>query len=474
VIKIIMHSKSSICPDTRKIAKHSSIHKTSYLILLSYLFLFLPSVGNAQCTAPINIPVSDMILWLCPDSGVYNSSNNPASIGEEVYEWHDISGNNWVFENTRHSRRPMLDTNNGNTYLDFNGGDYLSNSAIVDSINGLGEFSIFVVIKSNATNTDNGFLFHRYPPNGSDDGLCLRYDAAGANSGRSNLIKSGLLGNTGGNQIETNNNTQTTNRQTLTIRWASGGRLYSFINGTPDDSSNNNVTGPLSGLSEIVIGKGAKNNNVNSGWDGYIGSIIFYKNQYPDDTIRDISIALPIELLNFDAQINADQVEIKWTTASETNNDYFTIEKTKDGNSYETVAIVDGAGNSIERRDYSSLDNNPYKGLSYYRLKQTDYDGSFEYSKHIAINYRLKNHLNIYPNPLINRTFYLKLDGISEKKLEIRLINSMGSTVFSTSIQLEEETNPIRITLPEHIARGIYYLIGSNNDEVIQQKLVIE
>lgn len=449
--------------------------KTHFVFILSCLFLsFTPFSGSAQCTPPINIPVSDMILWLCPDSGVFNSANNPASIGDDVFEWHDISGNNWIFENTRNSRRPELDTNNGNTYLDFNPGDFLSNVPIRDSLNGLNEFSIFMVIESNVTNTDHGVLFYRYPPNGRDEGLCLRYDAAGANTGRPNVIKSGFLGNNAGNQIETTSNTQTTNRQTLTIKWSSGGRLFSYINGLPDDSSNNNVTGPLNSITEILIGKGAKDGNVNRGWNGYIGNIIFYKNQYSSDTIRDISTALPIELLSFEAQAKGKLVELNWTTASETNNDYFTIEKTVDGKIFEQVAIIDGAGNSQSTLHYSTVDSNPYPGKSYYRLKQTDFNGDFDYSDFVAVNHTKKLSAEIFPNPLDNSTLFIKMNGSYEQKVLVQLFNAFGSQVYSKLLVQEEGINPIAIQLPNSLSPGIYYIKGSSNQELFQQKLIIK
>jgi hypothetical protein len=447
-----------------------------YFALFSLICLFSISVkSSAQCVQPIGIPVSDMILWLCPDSAVFNASNNPASIGEDVHEWHDISGNGWIFENTRNSRRPVLDTNDGNTYLDFNPGDFLSNVPIRDSLNGLNEFSIFIVLKSNITNTDNGVLFYRFPPNGNDEGLCLRYDAAGANTGRPNVIKSGLLGNNGGNQIETTANTQTTNRQTLTIKWSSGGRLYSYIDGLPNDSSNNNVTGPLNSITEILIGKGAKDNGGSRGWNGYIGTIIFYKNQYSSDTIRDISTALPIELLSFDAKVKGDQVNLSWSTASETNNDYFTIEKTIDGKLFEQVAIIDGAGNSQYTLHYSTVDEEPYPGVSYYRLKQTDFNGDFDYSEFVAVEYLEKLEAKIFPNPSNGKLLNLSLSQVPVgQELMLRIYNTMGLEVFSKVVVQKEDTFPIAIELPQKLASGIYYVVGSSQNQSFQQSLIVD
>ena len=95
---------------------------------------------------------------------------------------------------------------------------------------------------------------------------------------------------------------------------------------------------------------------------------------------------LPIELIYFSAELNNNKtVNVKWTTAVEINNSFYTIEKTKDGKTFETVDVVQGAGNSNYVINYSLTDKNPYFGISYYRLKQSDIDGKFSLSSMVAI-----------------------------------------------------------------------------------------
>lgn len=97
-------------------------------------------------------------------------------------------------------------------------------------------------------------------------------------------------------------------------------------------------------------------------------------------------VALPIELISFEAKLNTNnQVDIFWATASEQNNDFFTIERSTDGLNWEIVTTVAGAGNSINRIDYHAYDARPVSGISYYRLKQTDFDGAFEYSYIVSV-----------------------------------------------------------------------------------------
>lgn len=89
---------------------------------------------------------------------------------------------------------------------------------------------------------------------------------------------------------------------------------------------------------------------------------------------------LPVELLFFNAELKEQKAELHWATASETNNHYFTVERSTDGRLFEDLVTVSGHGTSNEEHSYNFTDYNPILPLSYYRLRQTDYDGTIEYS----------------------------------------------------------------------------------------------
>src|SRR6185436_3568977 len=89
----------------------------------------------------------------------------------------------------------------------------------------------------------------------------------------------------------------------------------------------------------------------------------------------------PIELIYFDAKLAEGHVELSWATATELNNDFFTVERSADGTHFEEVLRKPGAGNSTVTLYYSDFDEMPLHGYSYYRLKQTDYDGHYTYSE---------------------------------------------------------------------------------------------
>lgn len=107
---------------------------------------------------------------------------------------------------------------------------------------------------------------------------------------------------------------------------------------------------------------------------------------------------LPIKLSHFDIIKIKFNTQISFATASETNNDYFTIERSSDGRSFEAIGEIKGAGNSVEERHYDFTDENPLPGINYYRIKQTDFDGRYSYSEIKSVQHT--GHSKIVISPL--------------------------------------------------------------------------
>ncbi len=106
---------------------------------------------------------------------------------------------------------------------------------------------------------------------------------------------------------------------------------------------------------------------------------------------------LPIELSSFTATKNNNATAIVWATETESNNDFFNIERSSDGTNFRSIGKKEGAGNSASRINYDFTDENPAQGINYYRLKQTDFDGRFSYSKVVTVNHGAKNVVLISP-----------------------------------------------------------------------------
>ena len=95
----------------------------------------------------------------------------------------------------------------------------------------------------------------------------------------------------------------------------------------------------------------------------------------------------PIDLISFESEVNPEYIELTWVTATELNNDFFTLERSSDLYAWEIVGYVQGAGTTSEIQHYSYRDHSPREGISYYRLKQTDFDGQFEYFGPLSVIY---------------------------------------------------------------------------------------
>lgn len=144
-------------------------------------------------------------------------------------------------------------------------------------------------------------------------------------------------------------------------------------------------------------------------------------------TTGDIS-SFPIELIVFDANLMANnEVKLTWQTAWEMNNDYFTIQRSLDGNFFENLQQVATKGNSTTLQSYQSFDKNPYTGRSYYRLKQTDIDGHFSYSPLKEIEIVENGDYNIFPNP-INQTLSIRSNTALS---EIEIWDMVGKKILS-------------------------------------------
>ena len=140
--------------------------------------------------------------------------------------------------------------------------------------------------------------------------------------------------------------------------------------------------------------------------------------------------SLPVTLSNFEAIIGNGVVELEWTTQSEMDNDYFSVERTSDATNYEDVVSVEGAGNSIVRIDYSATDEEPLEGTSYYRLKQVDYDGTTSYSDLVSVynsQSKLSEFTTFYDGNVVNIKYYLDIADI----YSIRLYDVSGKLVYN-------------------------------------------
>ena len=182
--------------------------------------------------------------------------------------------------------------------------------------------------------------------------------------------------------------------------------------------------------------------------------------------------ALPVNLVSFTASmIDNVYVNLDWITESEINNDFYTIEKSLNGEFFEVVGIVDGAGNSTTANSYSLADQKPYKGTSYYRLAQTDYDGTTIYSKLAAVTLESSfGGLTVFPNP-VKGIGYLIFDSNVGGIAEIVIYNVAGKKIFTEQYNVTKGNNEFELTTV-NLPQGMYFLTVSNDKETSNIKFV--
>ncbi len=187
-----------------------------------------------------------------------------------------------------------------------------------------------------------------------------------------------------------------------------------------------------------------------------------------------INTPLPVELTLFNAALEKDKVAIQWQTASEINNDYFVTEKSNDGEHFIPIHEIKGAGNSTSTLNYHDLDANPFQDVSYYRLKQVDYNGAVEYSPVVTIrNYSIESSLSIYPNPLVSDELHINFELAENTTAALRIGAADGRNVYQSQIAGNSYNKGME-TINHHFLPGIYIVELVSDEIKYIQKLVVK
>lgn len=183
---------------------------------------------------------------------------------------------------------------------------------------------------------------------------------------------------------------------------------------------------------------------------------------------------LPVELISFDAEVvNDRQVLTTWTTETETNADYFEIQRSADAIDFETQGKVLAAGNSTTIQNYEFLDENPLWGTAYYRLKQVDIDGTYTFSNVVKVELERPYFIpNVYPNP-VGKSQMLTLDfgTYSGESVLVNITDVSGRLIHKA--ELEAAQGIVNIALSESLQPGVYLINGEFNGYYFYQKIVI-
>lgn len=170
---------------------------------------------------------------------------------------------------------------------------------------------------------------------------------------------------------------------------------------------------------------------------------------------------LPVELLSFTATVSDNnQVELTWSTATEKNSDYFEAQRSLDGLVWETVGIIEGAGNSPTIKNYRLMDEHPYNILSYYRLKQWDHDGRAKHFPVVMLDLTgvLNDEVQIYPNPASD---FMTVQGNPEDLESIQIYDLYGREMNLQA--LVSRINPFKLIIDLSFFREGNYVLRTKN-----------
>ena len=218
-----------------------------------------------------------------------------------------------------------------------------------------------------------------------------------------------------------------------------------------------------------VIAKAKNNGNRNFESDvtGQKDDVSPDNNDYSLPVSTTDDAPLPVSLTSFRGENNGNVKHIEWSTASEMNNNYFVLQKSANGKDYQSITQIDGAGNSNSVNNYSFRDQNPLEPVTYYKLKQIDFDGQSETFEPITVKTTdfSQNELNIYPNPADNHIFVQGL----QADAELILVNHTGKIVYRKNADSFKK----KLSL-DHLSPGIYFLKTIQNEKVRTRKLILK
>lgn len=176
---------------------------------------------------------------------------------------------------------------------------------------------------------------------------------------------------------------------------------------------------------------------------------------------------LPVDLSLFVSTQKHSQILLEWQTSMEMNNDHFVVESSKNGLDFHPIGKVEGSGISYEAREYSFLDESPFLGLNYYRLKQVDYDGKYDYSDIIFAENRSVE-TRIFPNPAAQS---MTVSFNSEQSGSILIYDSQGQLMKQTPY---DNTKKVHIGLDGMSGLFMVQIQDLNGNTVLKKRLVIK
>lgn len=278
--------------------------------------------------------------------------------------------------------------------------------------------------------------------------------SGGSGDGFDKKTYSGFLNNTGAIALYNGGSGDGFDKKIYSGFLDNTGAVALYNGGSGDGFDHGQIQSFLSGVSTAILYSGGEG-------DGFAKA--------------SINLVLPIELLSFDAEAKENFVLVKWVTANEQGTDFYTVERSQNGMLFNDLKVVPGQGNSSTLQVYTTNDNDPLQGRSYYRLKWEDTKGKSKYSEIRSVIFDKNNSKDflLFPNPNDGSTVYLKLDGITpNENIAISLTDIQGKMIYQSN-KPTLTSDRITMTLPKKLIKGSYVVHVVRNGESSSKVLIV-
>jgi hypothetical protein len=225
-----------------------------------------------------------------------------------------------------------------------------------------------------------------------------------------------------------------------------------FWNGSAWDSQQKGIADPGNNAVNNITGV-----NYNAAW------VLVNKNS-----------PLPVELTNFDAKCDGNDVKLSWTTTSEINSDFFTIEKSSDMLAWKTIGIITSAGNSNEEKNYSFIDSHKIEDENYYRLSETDFDGTTKYFNTVTVQCDEQEDLsftNIFQNS--SGTISVDFTGKHNEKYSLQMYDITGKLISEAKGEQLSGLNHVSFTT-NAAGNAIYMIVLTDDYTTVTKKIILQ
>lgn len=192
-------------------------------------------------------------------------------------------------------------------------------------------------------------------------------------------------------------------------------------------------------------------------------------NQFTPYVLVSDAAPLPVTWLDFSAECNRGEVMIKWSTASEQNSDYFTVERSADGINYDPIANVTAAGQSSTVRKYWAIDTDPLSGTSFYRVRETDFNGSFMHTGQIIVNGCSNDDIFIYG---VGGGVSVNIDAIEDARYTLELYDALGQKLVGEVKEVTAGSNHLKMNV-SNIASAMYVVKVYSSSNAVTKKVFI-